>query len=38
MKSGGIWGLLFVGFSVLATIYVYNRFSGKSVAQLGAKT
>jgi hypothetical protein len=33
-----VTALLMVGLSVLATIWVYNRFSGKSVATLGAKT
>jgi hypothetical protein len=26
------------GLTVLATVWVYNRFSGKSIAQLGAKS
>lgn len=38
MKGRGLMGLLVVGLSVLATIYVYNRFvakDGKTVADLG---
>lgn len=32
-----ITALLVVGLSVLATIWVYNRFSGKNVSDLGKK-
>lgn len=38
MKGRGLMGLIVVGLSVLATIYVYNRFvakGGKTVADLG---
>jgi len=38
MKGRGLMGLIVVGLSVLATIYVYNRFvakDGKTVADLG---
>lgn len=33
-----IVGLLFVAASVLATIWAYNKFSGKTVATLGTGT
>lgn len=35
---GRIGTVLFVGLSVLATIWVYNRFSKKNIATLGAPT
>lgn len=38
MRGRGIMGLVVVALSVLATIYVYNRFiakDGKTVADLG---
>ena len=31
-------GLLLAGLVVLGTIWLYNRFSGKSITTLGAKT
>lgn len=36
MKRGGtITGILMAALVVLATVYAYNRFSGKSIADLG---
>jgi hypothetical protein len=35
---GRVTGFLMVAVLVLATIYAYNRFSGKNVSALGSKT
>ncbi len=34
---GRIQGMLIAALVVLATVWLYNRFSGKSIANLGAK-
>jgi len=35
MRGRGIGGLVMVVILVLGSVYVYNRFSGKNVADLG---
>lgn len=35
MSGRGVYGLLISAVVVLAIVYVYNRFSGKSIADLG---
>ena len=37
MSSKSVIGLLMAALVVLATVYAYNRFSGKSIADLGKK-
>jgi len=36
MKSNGLAGILAVALVTLATIFAYNKFSGRSIAALGA--
>jgi len=38
MKGRGIGGLVMIVVLVLGSVYLYNRFSGKNVADLGRPT
>jgi hypothetical protein len=37
MGKSGIMGFAVVGLLVLASVWLYNRFSGKNIADLGKK-
>lgn len=37
MKGRGLYGIVVVAITILAVVFVYNRFSGKNIADLGKK-